>query len=156
MADQDKLESIGHEDWIRLAAFIDGEGTIVISNGSAIYNKNGRVYLTLRVQISNTDIRLMQWLKSTFGGSISSIRPSTDRAKPAFIWTVGSMAAEAVVRGCRPFLLLKREQADIAISFRETFHRGRNQVNHLTEPEWEMREKLRLDLKELNFRGVRQ
>lgn len=139
--------SVQQMDWVRLAAFIDGEGTICMASA-----KGG--YWRLQVQISNTNPVLMDWLKSTFLGNVSPIRPAKKNHKPAFIWAVASAHAEEVVRGCEPYLLLKKEQALLGLAYRKTFnlHNG----FPLSEQEKAQREEIRLKVVSLNHRGVRE
>lgn len=107
-------------DWIRLAAFIDGEGTIAIKNLST---KSGR-YSQLIVAISNTDPRLPVWCKENFGGLLyasDSNAKKSSKQRRYYRWITFSAQAEKIVRNCLPYFLLKREQAEVALTYRTTF-----------------------------------
>lgn len=107
-------EQPSREDWIRLAAYIDGEGSITIPSGKGSAS-------ALAVQVYNTDPRLSLWCRFIFGGSIGNQDRRGRRRKTLFRWSVSSSRAEWVVRNCIDFSLIKKEQMAIAIAFRETF-----------------------------------
>jgi hypothetical protein len=107
-------------DWARLAAFIDGEGTIcsqlqTMSKGKCRTEK-------LIVQVANTDIRIPAWCQRRFGGALNRFRASNPEAgKPYAVWSVASLMAEEIIRGCMPYFIAKGEQAKVALLFRATF-----------------------------------
>lgn len=107
------------EDWIRLAAFIDGEGSILINERRSAKRTNWGSWL--RVVIANTDPRLPRWLLLTFGGTIVvARRRAKENHRYAIKWHVSCRQAEELLRECLPFLLIKKEQAEIALAFQET------------------------------------
>jgi hypothetical protein len=107
------------EDWIRLAAFIDGEGSILINERNTQGKSNWGPWL--RVVIANTDPRLPRWLRMTFGGgAVVARRRAKANHRHAIKWHVSCRQAEEILRNCLPFLLLKKEQAEIALAYRET------------------------------------
>lgn len=102
--------------WVRFAAFLDGEGHIGINR-----NKTKRgVYDYLMVIVTNTDPRLIRWLIETFGGSVRRGQRKSPKHRMVFKWGVSCRDAEALLRGCLPYLLLKHDQAQIALAFQET------------------------------------
>lgn len=104
-------------DWARLAAFIDGEGHIAVRTQKP--QKLGRTRRHfLEIKISNTDIRLMAWLKSTFGANFY-LQPMVDGRKPVYQWIVNSCKAEEILRQCLPYFVIKRQHAEIGIAFQE-------------------------------------
>lgn len=141
-------------DWARLAAFIDGEGHIRIHEH---YTKHARkhgwgptlyVYLT----IDNTDIRLVNWLRETFGGCVNlnrEFKPSK-AWKTCFKWTVSSRFAAMLLESCLPYFVMKREQAEIALQFQATIGRQGKRVS----PETKLhRYALKAQLKSMTARG---
>jgi len=92
---------------------IDGEGSIILMK------RPPSVRLSLRVIVVNTDIGLMRWL-SQFGGSVntrSNINSAfTATPKPIHTWTVNGMNAAALLRQVIPYLIIKRDKAEIAIA----------------------------------------
>jgi hypothetical protein len=115
------MKEFSQVDLARLAAFIDGEGCIGIHEHK---RKGGRSTFYVRLEISNTDPRLAVWCKHTFGGSYQTAkRPISPRARLKFPWGCVSKTATSLLRLCTPFLILKQEQADIALAFQATVKR---------------------------------
>jgi len=104
----------------RLAAYIDGEGTIDLQRSS---QGEGRApSYKLRVVIANTDIRLLAWCKINFGGSVRMNRKGEETRLPAYIWEMsGARQCVSLLRELLPFFVIKREQAEIGIVFGKTF-----------------------------------
>lgn len=98
-------------DWARLAAYIDGEGHIGICS-----EKNRKRAYSFSVSIGNTDKRLMEWLSETFGG-LPIRDKSTIRKKKYWLWFVNGERASAILTGCLPYFIMKRDQAEIGIQF---------------------------------------
>ena len=115
---------ISEVDWARLAAYIDGEGSVQINTQDERRKTLvGTRRLYLRVMVSNTDPRLLLWLKSKFGGcmSFSSRSPRNEpRYKRIGKWLVACRQAEAVLLACLPYLIVKKDQAEVALAFQET------------------------------------
>lgn len=134
-------KEVSELDWARLAAFIDGEGSIMIlerkrAAGSHPY---------LRVNMCNTDPRLIVWLKNTFGGSVTKDKRSGNvKHRVAYRWHISSNQAAWILESCYPYLILKREQADKALAFQSTL-KGPGHIvpSHV----WEERYRLRDELK---------
>ena len=129
-------------DWSQLAAYIDGEGTIVIVKARLHYTQ-------LVVRVCNTDPRLPMWCWRTFGGKVYASR--TTAMRRFFTWTTQARKAEDVLRGCLPYFHLKREQANVALEYRETFrHRkGRVAEQDLTVDRMAIRQGFREELQRL-------
>lgn len=142
-----KLDAIDEIEWARLAAFIDAEGTIRIA-------RKTQKHYNVAIQIANTDPRLMLWLKTLFGGTVSEAKPPNSRCKVPFYWTTNSRHAEFLLRRMRPYLLLKAQHADLALAFRDTIKFGRNQTEAITNEEANQRKELFEKFRVLNRRGV--
>ena len=113
-----------HDDWVRLAAYIDGEGYIGILHTKGQRMKSVRYQL--KMEVANTDIRLGAWCKERFGGclSIQKTRKNRPKERPCYHWIVNSQIAASLLRQCLPYFIIKRDQAEIAIKFQETMKRG--------------------------------
>jgi hypothetical protein len=110
-----------------LAGILDGEGTITICRSEYMNEKMGKYrhgqrYLTVgfhvKVQVKNTDMRLMRWLKKRFGGEIypdKSIRPA--HHKDIFVWHHAAESKQEFLLAVLPYLIIKREQAIVALDF---------------------------------------
>jgi|SRR5580692_2853114 hypothetical protein len=132
-------------DWARLAAFIDGEGTIVIKPYLVKYTQ-------LFVRIANTDPRLPLWCRKCFDHGKVYASDSQSRKFPGrmrvYTWIVQSKKAELILRGCLPYFILKKEQAEIALAYRETFNhiKGNTPLQELTPARYALREHYRQEL----------
>jgi len=75
----------------------------------------------VEVSVANADPRLMQWLKIRFGGNINRSDPPTANKKKHAIykWYTACSVSHEILKGCLPYFVIKRNQAEIAISFRE-------------------------------------
>lgn len=124
---QPDLSNVSELDWARLAAYIDGEGCISIKSVHGYHAAKSRRVFYLDVTVANTDPRLGQWLKTIFGGSVSVSKRGhlSPNWAPLITWTVASAHAAAIVLRCLPFFVIKREQADVALSFQSTILPGR-------------------------------
>lgn len=129
------------------AGIFDGEGTVSLTWRP---NRHGRRYAQLSITIGNTDVRVLQWLAERFGGSWTQQKQAWANAKPFYRWMAWTARAEAFLQIVRPHLILKAEQADLALRFRETITtRGQRLA-----PEVEIeRLGLKAELTKLNQRG---
>jgi|SRR5215471_18647926 len=117
------FNAIPQIDWARLATWIDAEGCVQISWIAKAGRPRG--YHALFVDVGNIDVRVMVWLKETFGG-YSNPSKSKSSKRQMFYWRVSTqMAGEILVR-CLPYMIVKREQAEVALLFRATFLGGHN------------------------------
>jgi hypothetical protein len=109
-------------EWAMLAAYIDGEGHIGAAPAHSTIKGKRYDYRVMRITVSNTDFRLMAWLRNNFGGMVfSPIRPNKQRV--IYHWEVGAAKAEYILRGCLPHFIIKGDLARVAIAYRETFSR---------------------------------
>lgn len=124
------------------AGFFDGEGCIHISS-----NREGRHH-TLVLQVSQVDRRPLTALVDRFGGTVCPLRPVLDGRHAIFQWTVRSKAAEAALEALLPFLVVKKEQAELALEYRRsiTSQMGSRRV---PAEELALRESYRLLLQEM-------
>lgn len=114
--------------WARLAAYIDGEGTILINR----VNPSGRQanpQHALRVSVGNSDPRLIVWLRGTFGGWAGPQKQAHKEGrvvskKPRFMWAVNSQQAEYLLEQCLPYFIMKKGQAEIGLAFQALKSQG--------------------------------
>ena len=111
-----------------MAGIIDGEGSIYIRSQS------GRWILGYPVVVVvNTNPRLIDWIQSRFGGSLSKTDPSvTNRRRKTLMqlsWTSKSMTP--ILEGILPYLVIKRDQAEVALAARKLV--GQSGDNPLSE-----------------------
>ena len=104
--------------WLGWAAgIVDGEGCIQIVKRQGV---KGYTYYLTRLSVTNTDPRVTERFKAAFGGSISRQRMmKSTRQKTKYQWMVNATKAERIILLLRPWLLVKAEQADIALAARQ-------------------------------------
>jgi len=102
-------------DWAYLGGLIDGEGCICISKPRSSYSIH-----QLSVRVSNTDARLMIWLKDNFNGSITTQHRKNKKHKDAYEWRVFAKDSEYILENILPYLVIKKEQALLALDLRHT------------------------------------
>lgn len=117
-----------------LAGFFDGEGSI------GIYKNGRRTGWTLRVQITQTisvrSTELLTVLRGRWGGSLCPFNKKLRRA--AWNWQVSAKNGYLFLCDIRPWLLLKADQADVALNWwsnRLPPQRGKNGRILLASPE---------------------
>jgi len=116
------FSELAERDWIRMADYIDCEGCIRIVRGGARSHadrtQSHGAWYGVVLHFTNTDIRMVQWCKDTFGGVVFE---QTRRCrKIVYDWRAYNKDVEAILRGCMPHFVSKREQAELAIAFRKT------------------------------------
>lgn len=144
------MNEINEIDLARLAAFIDGEGCITIT----VRKSNSR--MNIKIFITNTDIRLPEWCVGVTGvGNIhmSDSRRDLMRVKPAYRWECTGGAAMDLAKLVYPYLILKKDQADILIRLRKYVT---NAYGVAGLPAWVKEQRLSLtnQIRQLNQRGV--
>lgn len=152
-----ELDAVPEMEWVRLAAFIDGEGCITIQRHLLKTSKTVRdpshraVSLFAELIIANTDPRLPDWLMRVFGGNIQHSRKNNGKWKSQYHWRVSCAYGCEIIRRAMPFLLLKKEQAQVALALQRTMKRV-GVKGHSVEVMAE-KERLKVRMHELNARG---
>jgi len=110
-------------DWARLAAYIDGEGSVLINTQKFAGHTEARGFY-LRITVANTDVRLPVWLKETFGGTYKDANTAKyyegKNWKRAYHWGASAYRAAWILRNCLPYFIMKHEQAEIGIQLQES------------------------------------
>ena len=143
--------------WSYLAALIDGEGCISIYRRLSDGEKYTRVHkvkantnpynqFSMRISIANTNLTLMKWLITSFGGVYYLKREGNGKHKTSYEWRPkGRANVEKLLLGILPYMIMKTEQAKIALEYiRMTLSGERNPSK---------REELYLKAKDLNRKG---
>lgn len=110
------------KEWIKgyTAGFLDGEGYIGIlnSNLNSIQAKTGRKYYGVHVQFIQKDLKVLEWLKKQWGGGGIFISDHPNRkGGPVWRWCLHSKDAIRLLKEVYPYLIVKKEQAELAIQF---------------------------------------
>lgn len=101
-----------------IAGFIDGEGSIQISKGTT--HRSGKRMYYLRLSVHQVDRRPLDELVSRWGGSLRLIEKSSAISKkPIHEWVVTGTNAARVLSEIEPYLISKREQAQLGLLFQE-------------------------------------
>jgi hypothetical protein len=125
-----------------LAGFVDGEGCVRIARDK---NKAGRstpYTYYLSVQISQKDPTVLRRIKETWGGTMWCKNP--ERNGGVWNYHIKARKAQALLEAILPHLVLKREQAEMALAFQERrlSHPGPVQSDRTLDDEdyWALRE----------------
>ncbi len=142
---------ISELDLAYIAGFVDGEGCISISKSSSRGSRN--TTYGPNVDITNTNKEILLTIQKILRlGSLESQKRYSSKHKPA--WNLDFKAGEAkqLLLLIRPYLRLKKRQADLLLEFLET-SQHRNQFNPLTVEEAALRDVMYEEMRELNKRG---
>lgn len=121
-----------------VAGFLDGEGSILL------YKRNPTA---LRVCFANTNLDVLDWLRTTCGaGHITSHR-GTDKHKAGHLYLLNSDPACYLLEQIRPYLRIKATQADLAIEFQHRIRIPELKADHA----WQL--EAREHMMQLNRRG---
>lgn len=90
------------------AGIIDGEGCI------SIY-RNGNSLFAPVVQVGACDEKMIEKLRSLWGGSVCHRRKKSKGGRTIWQWRVSSRSAAIFLQRIRSCLVVKLDQADIAI-----------------------------------------
>jgi hypothetical protein len=110
------------DNWPYLAGILDGEGCLHIAKFTA-KNQWGKQYpetLRLDIHITTTCFKLTKWLNVNFGGTYYHIPMDkySPKWKDAWRWQPsGKKNKERLLLGTLPYLIIKRELAEICLQF---------------------------------------
>lgn len=126
-----------------VAGIFDGEGCISIQRNKPHAGGKSPCY-ALHVSVSNTDKRIINFLLELVGGgSCKHNNEKRPNQRLCYDWRVQARVAVRFLKAIRPYLLLKAEQADLAIEFWSRIHYG---SRRLSSEELDTRDSLRLRL----------
>ena len=100
-----------------IAGLFDGEGSIAVTYSRPSPTRR-RGHYNLLVAINMSHESTIASLHRRFGGSQRTYQPT--RGRRLYGWAVGEWRAIRFLRTVRPFLHVKRAQADLAFRFMET------------------------------------
>lgn len=139
-------------DWARLAAYIDGEGTIYI-NKQKPRKATFSPRFFLSVVVTNTNPRLMNWLKERFFGSVFVVKGGKSPLSKKMImrWQANERIAQTVLARCLPYFVMKREQAEIGLAFMRLRDENWSRAK-VSDEVIQVRDSYRLQIQEANQR----
>ena len=134
-----------------LAGILDGEGTIQVAMHRE--KKRGRpTYFRAEVYVTNTNMRLLEWIRQRFGGTIGRARRKDGKNwKPVYRLHFPSGSIELLLQLVLPYLVVKQRLAELAIELRR---RLRTYEHPLSVEERAQRYALFVEARELNKRGI--
>ena len=132
-----------------IAGIVDGEGYISIITNSYItrYGNPGKQRI-MRAGVGMTNPVIPMMLREAYGGTIS-FRKNGELWKDRYDWNIYSKKALVFLKDILPYLIIKKEQAELAIQFQESKVVG----VHLGLYEDIVQEVRQLKIQELNKRG---
>lgn len=103
------------------AGFFDGEGSVSIleHTKSEQSGRPGYKYMRLLVQVSNTNLEVLEYFRLRFGGNIYNHKTNGNR-KQCYSWQLHSRMAANALMLMQPYLVVKAEQAGLGLAFQET------------------------------------
>lgn len=97
-----------------IAGFFDGEGSVRIKS----LKSGGRLYHSLMIKFTNTDLSVLTHIRSIIGGSIRPLKSKNPKWKPAWdLRTTNRAELELILVQMLPFLIVKRHQIELALAF---------------------------------------
>lgn len=133
-----------------LAGFVDGEGTIIIARKPQ-HGKMANDQYHLQFHIVNTEPAIIQWIKDTFDGRAYCVRRQRTDRKALYGWQYTGIMACHVIQCIRPYLIIKKRQADLAIEFQEhILAYDASRFRPITEEEQQWRIRCKQAMSELN------
>ncbi len=135
-----EANSISEIDAAYIAGFVDGEGSIMITERDEI--------ITTKISISNTKPAVLEWICELFGvGRIGVQHRTNSKHATSYFWACGGDSAKTVLQQIRPYLKLKQVQADLAIEAQLRLKEPALKADRIWQMEYRERMKL------LNKRG---
>jgi len=110
-----------------LAGIMDGEGCFVIGC-YAFSKKTGVPHFHTTMRVTSTDKILIDWLVENFGGKCSSYTPAQtakNSRRTPYCWVIHSERVKHLCEVMLPYLIIKKDQAELMIQMRDTFEKTR-------------------------------
>lgn len=112
-----------------VAGLLDGDAWIGITKQKPHFNghenpdklRTRNFFYRLRVEVKQTDQRIVNFLMDNVGGYYHIERRATINGRKVYSWFIDGDHAARLLQAIYPYLIGKRDQADIAIKFRESF-----------------------------------
>lgn len=157
---QQILSGVSEMDFARLAAYIDGEGSISINSVNRVGpgSRAKTASQNLNLVISNTNVPFINWLRDVFAGSVYFVKYENCKHlgnKQTMRWQVNDRKAEVILSRCLPYFIIKRPQAEVGLAFMQ-LKRQRGAMagrSALSEAELTQRNFMRAEIQRLNQHG---
>ena len=133
------------------AGISDGEGSFVLHRHKTGYR------FSCQLQVGNTDVRLLEWVRARFGGSVNLERRHNTAHKPVYRWVCQADNLSEMMTALLPYLIAKRDQAELMLAYRRTLPpmiRTKRSTNDVPEHVKAERSRIHGSLAMLNRRGA--
>lgn len=97
-----------------LAGIVDGEETIGIAMRKGTARTNYRALFEPRLQIANTDQKLIDWIRARFGGTLVRTPAKPPHQELLTLRWIGQ-TARFLLKALEPYLVIKAERAALVI-----------------------------------------
>ena len=120
------VTTVTETDKAYMAAMLDGEGTITAKK---VKYKN-YFYSYPVIGVYNTSFKLMQWLITKFGGTVSITKKAGAKSKfgkskkNVYRWRTNSLDTTIILAMVTPYLVIKNKQAELAMQLNKLNHRA--------------------------------
>ena len=113
-------ESFPDTELAYMAGLVDGEGTISVSNSRS--KVKGRLYENSDtvLQVYNCHLGALGWIRERFGGYIYKVPRASAAWKDSYAWKTSHSNACRVLKLILPFLIIKKQQANLLVEFAAT------------------------------------
>lgn len=141
--------------WSYMAGLIDTDGSFTITKRKSHTNMVSPSYSVL-IQLTSVDIKSINYVLENFQGGKVRLRKGAN-CKTGFCYKFVLTNKENVTRFCKkikPFLILKKRQAEILINFCENKQEVKYCKGGIPELELEFREKCRTEIMQLNMGSI--
>lgn len=138
-----------HEELVWMAGIVDGGGSIMIQRVTRKHGLHPEYRLVLRINLSVGQD--MSMFTKRFGSKIYPGKALTDKQRPYRIWLVYNKTASSALAALLPYLIWKKDKAELAILFQERCCKVDR--SRLSTKELDEREEFYQVMKKLNFRG---
>lgn len=135
--------------WAYAAGIVDGEGCITIKRTKRV-GTFGRPRYIANISVVNSNRAMIDWLHDHFGGSFFERKKQSDFHKRTWAWDASARIAVEFCKGISPYLIAKREQAEILL---DLMAGPRTQAISASEAELSRREVLAQRIRVLNRKG---
>jgi hypothetical protein len=98
-----------------LAGLFDGEG-MVIANAQ---ERNGSYLFNVRIKITNTNGKVIDWLQETFGGKVYISSRKKSFHKDRYDWTLSCSDGYEIIKQMLPYTIIKTEELELLLELYE-------------------------------------
>lgn len=108
-----------------LAGMIDGDGYITVTRST----RSGKIYFGPQVGIAGTRREPHDLASSIWGGKVSLYHPKNPFHRGQYQWSRQDDSAVPIIEAIYPYLLVKKEQASLALDLFEHMEGKKNKEN---------------------------